>query len=83
MKFSGPNNASGEWTGVKGDVVKGRYQMSLNSWFGTPERFEYLDFVGAVKDSEILCIVPKPPEVDPGLFIRPFRYVSIQEVFLN
>ena len=47
--------------------------MSLNSWFRTPERNEFLDFVGAVKDSEILCIVPKPPEVDPGLFIRPFR----------
>ena len=50
-----------------------RYQMSLSAWNWVDNRNDFLDFVPVNKDSEILCLIPKPPEVDPGLFIRPFR----------
>ena len=30
----------------------------------------FLDFVPVVKDRQILAVIPRPPEVDPGLFIR-------------
>ena len=36
------------------------------------ERDEILDFVPILKTARILCFIPKPPEVDSGLFIRPF-----------
>ena len=71
-KFIGPYNASGIWKGVMGDVIMGKYQMSLNSWIWTLERQPILDFVPVTKDNPLLCLIPKPPEVDPGLFIRPF-----------
>ena len=64
---------SGDWQGVMGDVVSGAYPMSLNSWNWIPERNVFLDFVPIIKDREILAVVPAPPEVDPGLFVRPFR----------
>ena len=70
--FLGPYNASGIWKGVMGDVIMGKYQMSLNSWIWTLERQPILDFVPITKDNPLLCLIPKPPEVDPGLFIRPF-----------
>ena len=47
--------------------------MSLSAWNWVDNRNDFLDFVPVNKDSEILCLIPKPPEVDPGLFIRPFR----------
>ena len=57
-----------------GDVVTGKYQMSLNGWKYFLQRNEILDFVPIMKTATILCIIPKPPEVDSGLFIRPFTY---------
>lgn len=47
--------------------------MSLNAWSWIIERNDILDFVPVVKDNEILTVIPKPPDVDPGLFIRPFK----------
>ncbi len=70
---SGPYNESGEWTGVLGDVVKGKYQLSLNVWIWFPERDSFLDFVPIAKEKFLLSVIPKPPEVDYGLFVRPFR----------
>lgn len=70
---SGPYNLSGEWSGVMGDVVSGKYPMSLNAWNWIIERNYFLDFVPVIKDNQVLAVVPSPPEVDPGLFIRPFR----------
>ena len=55
-----------------GDVVTGKYQMSVNGWKHFFERDEILDFVPILKTARILCFIPKPPEVDSGLFIRPF-----------
>ena len=71
--FIGPFNSSGVWDGVMGDVVAGKYPMSLNTWKWIIERQEILDFVPIVKENQVLTVIPKPPELDPGLFIRPFR----------
>ena len=46
--------------------------MSLNSWKWNIERNSILDFVPVLRDKEILMLIPLPPEVDPGLFFRPF-----------
>ena len=64
---------SGNWSGVMGDVVAGRYPMSLNSWVWRLERNPILDFVSVVRDTEILVMTPKPPSFDLHLYIRPFR----------
>ena len=56
-----------------GDVIEGRYQMSLNSWEWNIERNAFLDFVPVTKDNYMLLMIPRNPEVDPGLFIRPFK----------
>ena len=69
--IDGPFNRSGTWKGNMGDVVMGRYQMSLSGWTWRKDRY-FLDFVPFSLDKQILCMVPKFPEVDAGLFIRPF-----------
>ena len=46
--------------------------MSLSPWNWYLERIPLLDFVPAMKDNEVLAVIPKPPEFDLGLFIRPF-----------
>ena len=56
-----------------GDVIEGKYQMSLNSWEWNIDRNAFLDFVPVTKDNYLLMMIPKNPEVDPGLFIRPFK----------
>ena len=66
----GPYNQSGEWKGVMGDIVSGKHSVSLSAWNWIIERDSFLDFVPVVKDRQILSVIPKPPEVDPGLFIR-------------
>ena len=67
---TGPYNQSGEWKGVMGDVVSGKHSVSLSAWSWFIERDSFLDFVPVVKDRQILAVIPRPPEVDPGLFIR-------------
>lgn len=64
---------SGVWKGVMGDVVLGKYPLSISSWRWFLKRDPFLDFVPILKDKTVLAVIPKPPEVDPGLFIRPFR----------
>ena len=56
-----------------GDVVSGKYPLSLSSWGWLLERHRLLDFVSVNKDNAIMAVVPQLPEVDYGLFIRPFR----------
>jgi hypothetical protein len=73
LYYIGPYNISGVWKGVMGDVVAGRYPISLSSWRWLIIRDPLVDFVPIVKDKAVLAVIPKPPEVDPGLFIRPFR----------
>ena len=63
---SGPYNKSGVWKGVMGDVLTGKYQLSLSAWNWLIERDSFLDFVPIVKDFQIMAVVPSPPKVDPG-----------------
>ena len=81
FKLLGPYNLSGEWKGVMGDVVSGKHSVSLSAWNWIIERDSFLDFVPVVKDRQILAVIPKPPEVDPGLFIRlvHFKYFACKE----
>ena len=71
----GPFNLSGNWTGVMGDVVTGRYALSVSSWIHLLEREPILDFVPVLTDNDILVISPKPPLFDLHLYIRPFRCI--------
>ena len=50
--------------------MSGKHSVSLSAWNWIIERDSFLDFVPVVKDRQILAVIPKPPEVDPGLFIR-------------
>ena len=52
----GPYNISGNWSGVMGDVVSGKYPMSLNAWNWILERNYFLDFVPVIKDNEVIAI---------------------------
>ncbi len=56
-----------------GDVVNGKYPLSLSIWFWLPERQDILSFVPIVKENFILSALPQPSRVDFGVFIRPFR----------
>ena len=56
-----------------GDVITGKYHMSLSSWLWPIERDPMLDHVPVVRDNEILVMTPKPPSFDLHLYIRPFR----------
>ena len=53
-----------------GDIVEGKYQLTINAWMSTLYRNVILDIVPFTADRTILCLIPKLPEVDPGLFIR-------------
>ena len=41
-----------------------------------------MDFVAFTADRLILCLIPKPPAVDLGLFIRPFTTKALQYVII-
>jgi hypothetical protein len=70
--ISGPFNKSGIWGGAMGGVVNGDYALSLSQWVWNIERYGLLDFVSTSTNAVILALTPQPPDVDTGLFIRPF-----------
>lgn len=43
--LSGPYNKSGVWGGVMGNIVNGKYMMSLSAWVWNFEREDLADFV--------------------------------------
>ena len=53
-----------------GNVITGKHSVSLSAWQWIIERDSFLDFVPVVRDRQILAVIPRLPEVDPGLFIR-------------
>jgi len=63
----------GKWGGVMGGVIKGDYHTSFTGWTWNLQREAVLDLVMFRQESTVLAIVPKPPDVDILLFIRPFR----------
>ena len=56
-----------------GDVITGKYHMSLSSWRWRLERESFLDHVPVLRDNEILVLSPQPRSFDLLLYIRPFR----------
>ena len=66
-------NRSGTWGGAMGSVVNGEYHISLSQWVWLIGRYELLDFVSTTTSFEALALTPAPPEIDFGLFIRPFK----------
>ena len=56
-----------------GDVITGKYHMSLSSWRWRLERESFLDHVPILRDNEILVLSPQPRSFDLLLYIRPFR----------
>ena len=71
--ISGPFNRSGTWGGAMGSLINDQYHMSLSQWVWVLDRYELLDFVSTTPSYVILALTPSPPEIDLGLFIRPFR----------
>ena len=69
----GPFNISGEWSGVMGDVVTGKYHIALSTWYSFYERKTVVDLDVMIQwDFFIAAIILKSQKMDPGLFIRPF-----------
>ena len=64
-----------------GDVLTGKYHFSLNSWIWFTKRDPLFDFVPVSKEKFILTYIPKPPEVDYVLYIRPFRVEAWKAIF--
>ena len=80
----GPFNMSGNWTGVMGDVITGKYPMSVSSWLWLLERDPLLDCVPVLTDNDILVMTPNSPLFDLHLYIRPFRWaLTYVGIFLN
>ena len=66
-----------EWSGVMGDVILGKFPFSLAPWLITEERVRVLDLEGVVDwDRFVSCVVLDPPQIDPGLFLRPFTNLA-------
>ena len=70
--ISGPFNKSGIWGGVMGSIINGDYPISLSQWVWNSDRYNLVDFISTCSDNFLLALTPKPPDVDTGLFIRPF-----------
>jgi hypothetical protein len=69
---SGPYNMSGEWGGAMGRVVNREYEFCLSSWSWIRDRYDLLSFAIIISMKSVLLWSPKNPEIDFGLFIRPF-----------
>ena len=75
---------SGEWSGVMGDVILGKFPFSLAPWLTNEERVRVLDLEGVVDwDRFVSCVVLDPPQIDPGLFIRPFTNLAWAVIFVT
>jgi hypothetical protein len=81
--ISGPYNQSGEWGGIMGDVVNGKYDLCLSAWLWMAERHEILTFVPVYSKKQILVWTPKNPEIDFGLLTRPFTDDSWVAIFFR
>ena len=83
MPQSGPFNLSGEWGGVMGNVVRGKYDTSISAWDWNLERSNVVQFVLVTKNNRILVWEPKNPEIDFGVFIRPITADSWVAIILT
>lgn len=72
-------------TGVLGNVIQGKVDLSLSLWIWNLERNAIVDFSIVMSDWEQLCFVPQMPKVDPTLFLRPFTmdsWIAVGVTFL-
>ncbi|TRY80960.1 hypothetical protein TCAL_14039, partial [Tigriopus californicus] len=72
-------------TGVLGNVIQGKVDLSLSLWIWNLERSSVVDFSIVASDWEQLCFVPQMPKVDPTLFLRPFTtdsWIAVGLTFL-
>ena len=77
IAVSGPSNASGTYEGVVGSLLEAdEYQFSISSWMYRLERHDMFEFVHVMSDSNLVVMILKRPDVDYGIFIRPFRFYS-------
>lgn len=74
VPISGPFNASGTWGGVMGDVINGKFDLSLSQWIWNIERQDLLDFVITSSNWLQLALTPQLPEVDTGKY---FSFCSV------
>ena len=70
---SGPFNLSGQWEGIMGDVIMGKYPLSINAWIWGAERNKVLDFVRTSNNYQVLVMQPQHLNYDLNFFIRPFN----------
>ena len=66
-------NRSGTWGGVFGSIIHGDYHVSLSQWIWNYDRYGLIDYVATTTDSTAVVLTPSAPEIDIGLFIRPFK----------
>ena len=71
----GPQNLSGTWGGVMGDVINKKYDMSISAYWWTSARSSVLQFVPVTKDRNMLALTPQK-STDTDLFIRCFTDYS-------
>ena len=71
--INGMYNSSGIWGGVMGSIINGKYHLSLSQWVWNSARGQLLDFIGTTTDTVVVVMTPSPPEIDIGLFVRPFK----------
>ena len=61
------------WGGVVGGVTNGDYQFCISTRLNKLSRIDMFDMVPVITDRLLLALIPQPPEIDSGLFVRPFR----------
>ena len=57
--------------------------MSISSWFWIADRFDLVEFYETGFNQMMLVIEPKMPEVDMGLFIRPFTQEECKGILIT
>ena len=66
-------NATGAYGGVMGKISSGLYPLGVSFWYNIESRIGLFDFVVTGRGDEyLLALIPKLPEYDSTLFIRPF-----------
>ena len=73
---SGPFSLNGTWGGVVGNVILGKYDMSISSYTWNVARSELMQFVPILRTRRMLALTPQRPAMDLGLFIRAFTLYS-------
>ena len=80
---SGPFNLSGQWDGVMGNVLNGKYDVSISPWDWNLERNNVVQFVLVTKNRKVLVWEPKNADIDFEVFIRPITLDSWLAIVLT